>query len=144
MRSYCYAKWHLAQHGGKSSGMDGRELFGVSLKSKALENHIDIAQEVFIIKALIDFFLREILRDIRVLLDVRAEVFTLEPAFHCIALYPFICIFTQHAFADHSEHDALAVDKAAGLVHVCHHGIRINQKLVDDISEPNQTKEVNV
>ena len=51
-------------------------------KTEALKDIIDMAQEVLIIEAIVDLFLRQVFRDIGILLHVRAEVLALHPALH--------------------------------------------------------------
>lgn len=60
-----------------------------------------MTQEIFIIEAIIDFFLRQIM-NIRIAFHTRAEILMLHPTLHCIALYPFVSILTQHALADNT------------------------------------------
>ena len=94
-----------------------------------------MAQEVLVVEAVIDLFLRQVLRDIRVLLDARAEVLAFHPALHSVALYPLVGILAQHALVDNRQQDALAVDQAARAVHVVEHLVRVDEQLVDDVRE---------
>ena len=65
-----------------------------SLKLKTFENHIDVAQEKFMVEAVGNFFRAEIFRDVGVAFNVCFEVFAFEPAFHCVALNPFVSVLT--------------------------------------------------
>ena len=72
-----------------------------------------MAQEIGVVKAGVDFFLREVCGDVRVLFDVRAEILFLEPSLHGVALHPDICCLPQDALVDERCEDALAVNEAA-------------------------------
>ena len=90
-------------------------------------------QHRFIVEAGFDLLRRQVLAHIFVLAEVLIEIFSLQPAFHGVALHPAVRSIPERAFADQRQQHAGAVDQAAGHVQVFQHFFRIDQQPVDQI-----------
>lgn len=84
-----------------------------------------------VVEACLDFFFVQILSDVFVFAEVFIEVFTLQPAFHSVSLYPAVSGVSVSAFGNEGQEYSRAVNEAAGEVQVSHHLFRINEELVD-------------